>query len=1184
MSIITWNCQGVSGKRFPATFKSLVVNYKVEIFVILEPRISGKKADAVIQKLGFAHSHRVEADGFSGGIWVLWSSNVSIDILTNHVQFIHMQVHCPSTPTRFLFTAVYGSPQAKFRKFLWQDLMTLNPGHTEPWLLSGDFNAIVSSTERRGGSDRTLGGCKLFSSFINALGLIDMGFHGHRFTWRRGTLLQRLDRALCNTQFSSLFPNSSVDHLPKILSDHRPICISKGTRPGTPHPRHFRFLASWLTHDDFPKLVETAWGRDTDIQDNITNFTNLAGTWNENVFGMIGKRKRTIHARLKGIRTQLTSQPFSDFLVDLEQSLAEELESIDFQEELLWLQKSSSDWITLGDKNTSFYHTKTLIKRRRDRVAKLKNSDGVWITDETHQSSMAFNFFKDTFSLDDQAPNQNFIKGQFPALSSLSLTFLGSHITLEEVKHALFDMKPLKAPGADGLHTLFFQSQWPTVNTSLHSFIQNVWDGKPLHPSLNRTLIALVPKQQHPCCMNDFRPISLCSVAYKTLTKVIANRLCDHLPHLVGSYQSSFIRGRSIIDNIIIAQEVFHSMRKKQGKGGWMAIKIDLEKAFDRLRWDFIQDTLTDTGIPSNMISAIMQCLTTPTMQVLWNGKPTQSFSPQRGIRQGDPLSPYIFVLCMERLSHAIQEAVNTGAWHPIKMGRRGIPLSHLFFADDLIVFGQNSDMQIATFQRIISSFCAASGHKVSLSKTKVYFSKNTSACSRRAICSQLGYTEMSSLGKYLGVPLITGRVSSSTYSYLSQRLQSKLAGWKAKTLSLAGRIALAKSALASIPLYTMQSCLLPASSCHELEKIMRKFIWGHTQHRKGVNLVKWGEVCQPKQHGGAGLLNLEAQNKAFISKLIYKIHTDREALWVKVLAAKYGLSIPGAPTRKSQNSRLWTNLLQCWPDATLHIKWCVGNAQGLRFWTDFWLGDLGPLRHLSLCDIPSDQLHQPLTDFWDGSSWRWDALHHMLPPNIIVQLRSVMVDSSAANKPSPLWNLTASGDFTTKSAYVASQELSWQPVDPIWEKVWLLPVAERIKTCTWLLVKGRLLTNQERKRRGLTSDDSCSLCHGGTESLNHVLRDCPLARGVWKRVLPLDMHTDFFRINLTDWLRFILKQSHLHVSWKTGILITIWKLWQTRNLRIFQQETFTVDSLVTHITVLVKHTEKSFRLLRNIF
>lgn len=157
------------------------------------------------------------------------------------------------------------------------------------------------------------------------------------------------------------------------------------------------------------------------------------------------------------------------------------------------------------------------------------------------------------------------------------------------------------------------------------------------------------------------------------------------MPQLILPYQSSFIAGRSITDNVIIAQEIIHSMRLKKGKRGWVAVKVDLEKAFDRLRWDFIEDTLNDAGLPSNLINVIMTCISTASMQILWNGSPTEEDRPSRGVRQGDPMSPYVFVLCMERLSQAINLHVNKGHWKAIKLGRSGPLLSHLFFADDLI-------------------------------------------------------------------------------------------------------------------------------------------------------------------------------------------------------------------------------------------------------------------------------------------------------------------------------------------------------------------------------------------------------------------------------------------------------------------------------------------------------------------
>lgn len=123
------------------------------------------------------------------------------------------------------------------------------------------------------------------------------------------------------------------------------------------------------------------------------------------------------------------------------------------------------------------------------------------------------------------------------------------------------------------------------------------------------------------------------------------------LPFVTSNTQTSFVPGRQITGNIVIVKEVIHTMKRKQGEKGFMAIKIDFEKAYDRLKWSFIRETLCEMHFPQLMIEVIMECVTTPSMKVLWNGEPTTSFTPSRGIHQGDPLSPYLFVLCMERLN-----------------------------------------------------------------------------------------------------------------------------------------------------------------------------------------------------------------------------------------------------------------------------------------------------------------------------------------------------------------------------------------------------------------------------------------------------------------------------------------------------------------------------------------------------
>ncbi|KAI9113377.1 hypothetical protein K1719_015902 [Acacia pycnantha] len=167
-----------------------------------------------------------------------------------------MEVSWNGLSSKFFFTAVYGSPNQQFSKVLWQDLNLIASSISSPWVLAGDFNAILSHEERKGGSLRRAHGCKLFNKFIHSNGLMDLGFQGPKFTWRRGSLLMRLDRAICSSSWIQCFPRSALAHLPKILSDHRPIQIKLGLQlQAQSSDPPFRFLAPWIAHSDFSTIV-----------------------------------------------------------------------------------------------------------------------------------------------------------------------------------------------------------------------------------------------------------------------------------------------------------------------------------------------------------------------------------------------------------------------------------------------------------------------------------------------------------------------------------------------------------------------------------------------------------------------------------------------------------------------------------------------------------------------------------------------------------------------------------------------------------------------------------------------------------------------------------------------------------------------------------------------------------------
>ncbi|KDP39672.1 hypothetical protein JCGZ_02692 [Jatropha curcas] len=308
------------------------------------------------------------------------------------------------------------------------------------------------------------------------------------------------------------------------------------------------------------------------------------------------------------------------------------------------------------------------------------------------------------------------------------------------------------------------------------------------------------------------------------------------LPKLISPSQASFVPGRQLRDNVIVLQKVVPS---KSGSNGWMILKIDLEKAYDRLRWSFIEDSLRLAGFPEPWISIIMKCLEACSMRVLWNGIPSESFHPSRGIRQGDPISPYLFVLAMERLGHCISQAVSDKCWRPISIPRQAPAISHLFFADELLLFAKASVDQIAVVNQCLQQFDNLSGQRVNMAKSKIFFSANVDMPLRTHICSTAGISLTEDIGVYLGVPIFNGRVTKSAFDSMLSQIDAHLAGWKVQYLSLAGHVTLARPVLIALPNHVMQSVYIPRVVSDEFDKWVRNFVLGGPSGEKNSSFSK---------------------------------------------------------------------------------------------------------------------------------------------------------------------------------------------------------------------------------------------------------------------------------------------------------------------------------------------------------
>ncbi|KAK5785851.1 hypothetical protein PVK06_040472 [Gossypium arboreum] len=292
---------------------------------------------------------------------------------------------------------------------------------------------------------------------------------------------------------------------------------------------------------------------------------------------------------------------------------------------------------------------------------------------------------------------------------------------------------------------------------------------------------------------------------------------------------------------------------KSKKKLQWMAIKIDLEKAYDRVRWDSVEASLNAVGIPSYLVKIIINVILSSFIHVLWNDVPTKKFRPVRGIRQGCLLSPYLFVFCMEWLGHRFHASFSSGEWSPIRLSHTRSNLSHLFFADDLVIFSQANLTHSGLFKNFLSNFFELSSQKVNVRKTNIFFSTGVNKSVRSKINDMLGFQEVNDLGHYLEISLFHKRVTNGIRNFLVERVRSRLSSWDAKRLSFAGRVTLAQSVLLAIPSYLMQSTLVPKGICDSTKELARQFIWEVAEGKRKLALVGWNKICQPKLHRGLG-------------------------------------------------------------------------------------------------------------------------------------------------------------------------------------------------------------------------------------------------------------------------------------------------------------------------------------------
>ncbi|KAL4386887.1 hypothetical protein GQ457_09G026990 [Hibiscus cannabinus] len=649
--------------------------------------------------------------------------------------------------------------------------------------------------------------------------------------------------------------------LPKSISDHNPVCLSMVSSSWGPRPfKWFNFLAD---DKDYVHCVEKVCSESSGvgIGNILRNCKRVSKDWVSNFAGESKARIKEVEELCEGIERRIAAGIAVPSSVSELKEARGKLWALIRREERQWIQKSRIKWAVEGDRNTKFFHLTASIRRRNNFIGTIQVGDDVF-TNPGSIRKVIGEHFKKMFNGSKAIPLKSF-DCEMGHISSEEVARLEREFSEKEIWEALSALDSSKAPGPDGFNMGFLKRFWSSLKVESLNFFGSFFKGEMSDLSFNQSFVVLIPKRSNPVLIEDYRPISLVGCVYKLLSKVLAVRLREVMDRVIGVQQFAFCPGRQILDCSLIANEVIDHHKRKKLEG--VIFKADFYKAYDTVDWGFLLFILKKLGFGSRWCQWIYSCISSASVSILVNGSPTVPFAIGRGLRQGCPLSPLLFNLVAEALSALLRKAIRLGFFSGFHIGQKAVEISHLQFADDLIVFCEASMTKIKNIVRILRGFEIAAGLKLNLSKTSL-LGVNVDENALNSWAEAIKCKSEKLPSKYLGLPLGSSKNSTTLWEPVIDKFRKKCAGWKIGTLSFGGRITLIKSVLSSLPIYFLSLFKIPKTVNLTISKLIARFLWGSVDN-KAIHWVRWEVLCSPSECGGLGLVDFEVKNRALLNK-----------------------------------------------------------------------------------------------------------------------------------------------------------------------------------------------------------------------------------------------------------------------------------------------------------------------------
>ncbi|XP_020694000.1 uncharacterized protein LOC110107899 [Dendrobium catenatum] len=877
---------------------------------------------------------------------------------------------------------------------------------------------------------------------------MDLHSVGCKFTWFNQCtdhpIHIKLDRVLVNEGWVKTFTDSYCSYQSSSCSDHCPIIIHYGRNFQVNH--RFLYKNYWSIIDKYWELLLDSFclpisGNPlSHLCNSLRILKSSLKTQNWATSSTISKHMDQCLHKQKYILDALQSVPTNTFMNLAYKDANDELANLSSLQASWIIQRAKVNWLKHGEDDLKFLYSKIRTKMGGTKsVVNLLACNPLSTRADVVNSIIQY--FQELYN---PTPPASLELDSFPlgsALPDAHVSSIISTVTDDEIKNTVFSGSSSSALGPDGFNFHFYKTGWhilgPTICRAVHSFFLKGY----MPNGVKSTALAIIPKHKNAASISDYRLIALCNVLYKIITKVMAARIKPIMCLIVKDNRAGFVKSRVSTDNILLASDILYYAGKRGGANLFFCAKLDFKKAFDCVSRQFLLARL---------------------LQKVLNGALEGYFSSTAGLRQGCPLSLYLFCLVMDAFSNLLEGRGFKG------VTTDNYSLTHLLYADDVLIFGEATTDNCKILASVLRDFANSTGLYINYEKSSIMFPKHLR--NHLDICHELSIHTIVDKITYLGIPLSFYWLKIGDFLPLLDCLNRKLNGWKDNLLSFAGRLQYLKFTIQNTIAYWIRGSILPKAIYKVYKKLSSRFLFfGDVNSGKKLHMLSWDKICNPKSKGGLGIPSIQALQFAYHCSVIFRMYncTTPLSIW---LLTKYR-SPWKAPLVSA--SKLWKSICKTTVDSKHCFKFSITQNSTVSLKWDHWCHNLTLGAFIG--DANLDIIHDiPLSELIFGNTWDLSGKIHTSHHQVFYGMQ--ISDSFGACLS---WNNSKNVCFKLfiDEFYSEKSDCCW--VNMIWHRGHIL----KHTVFVWLALAGGLKTAHALLTRNIHVPLGCSLCNTHKES-----------------------------------------------------------------------------------------------------